>query len=240
MQSLIATAAMKPNDYAVVLPMSSEYPDTSFFYFKKDYDPVCKNTLVCFNFTKKDVNNKSWLDSLQHARLIFITGGDQERFMNIVRNTPVYTAIHTAYENGATVGGTSAGAALMSEHMITGNQLTDTSYSSTFPVVHTNNIEIKEGLGLLTSAIIDQHFIKRSRYNRLLSAIAKYPTLPCIGIDEATAIIVQGNKIKVSGESQVVVLQHPEGVQVTSKGLIKLKDLEFTIYTDGDEFMIGK
>ena len=160
--------------------------------------------------------------------------------MNIVRNTPVYTAIHIAYENGATVGGTSAGAALISEHMITGNQLTDTSYSSTFPVVHTNNIEIKEGLGLLTTAIIDQHFIKRSRYNRLLSAIAKYPTLPCIGIDEATAIVVQGNKIKVTGESQVILLQHPKGVQVTSKGLIKLKDLQFTIYTDGDEFMIGE
>ena len=124
--------------------------------------------------------------------------------------------------------------------MITGNQLTDTSYSGTFPVVHDNNIEIKEGLGLLASAIIDQHFIVRSRYNRLLSAIAKYPSLPCIGIDEAAAIIVQGNKVKVTGESQVIVLKHPEQVQITSKGLIKLKDLHFSVYTEGDEFLIGK
>ena len=128
----------------------------------------------------------------------------------------------------------------MSKYMITGNQLTDTSYSATFPVVHDNNIEIKEGLGLLSSAIIDQHFIVRSRYNRLLSAIAKYPSLPCIGIDEATAIIVQGNKVKVTGESQVIVLRHPEQVQITSKGLIKLKDLQFSVYTEGDEFSIGK
>ena len=240
MQTLIGTAGMKPQDYAVVLPMSSEYPDTSFFYFKEDYDPVCKNAIVCFNFTKETVNNKSWLDSLQHARLIFITGGDQLRFMNIVVNTPVYQAIHSAYKNGATVGGTSAGAAVMSKYMITGNQLTDTSYSGTFPVVHDNNIEIKEGLGLLASAIIDQHFIVRSRYNRLLSAIAKYPSLPCIGIDEATAIIVQGNKVKVTGESQVIVLKHPEQVQITSKGLIKLKDLQFSVYTEGDEFLIDK
>ena len=77
MQTLIGTAGMKPQDYTVVLPMSSEYPDTSFFYFKEDYDPVCKNAIVCFNFTKETVNNKNWLDSLQHARLIFITGGDQ-------------------------------------------------------------------------------------------------------------------------------------------------------------------
>ena len=240
MQTLIGTAGMKPQDYAVVLPMSSEYPDTSFYYFKEDYDPVCKNAIVCFNFTKQNSNNKNWLDSLQHARLIFITGGDQLRFMNIVLNTPIYQAIHTAFKNGATIGGTSAGAAVMSKYMITGNQLTDTSYSGTFPVVHDNNIEIKEGLGLLSSAIIDQHFIVRSRYNRLLSAIAKYPSLPCIGIDEATAIIVQGNKVKVTGESQVIVLKHPEQVQITSKGLIKLKDLQFSVYTEGDEFNIGK
>jgi cyanophycinase len=240
MQTLIGTADMKPQDYAVVLPMSSEYPDTSFFYFKEDYDPVCKNAIVCFNFTRETVTNKSWLDSLQHARLIFITGGDQLRFMNIVLNTPVYQAIHNAYKNGATIGGTSAGAAVMSKYMITGNQLTDTSYSATFRVVHDNNIEIKEGLGLLTSAIIDQHFIVRSRYNRLLSAIAKYPLLPCIGIDEATAIIVQRDKVKITGESQVIVLKHPEQVQITSKGLIKLKDLQFSVYTEGDEFIIGK
>ena len=240
MQTLIGTAGMKPQDYAVVLPMSSEYPDTSFFYFKEDYDPVCKNTIVCFNFTKQNVNKKTWLDSLQHARLIFITGGDQLRFMNIVFNTPIYQAIHKAYQNGATIGGTSAGAAVISKYMITGNQLADTSYSATFSVVHDNNIEIKEGLGLLSSAIIDQHFIVRSRYNRLLSAIAKYPSLPCIGIDEATAIIVQGNKVKVTGQSQVIVLRHPEQVQITSRGLIKLKDLQFSVYTEGDEFSIGK
>ena len=83
MQTLIGTAGMKPQDYAVVLPMSSEYPDTSFYYFKEDYDPVCKNAIVCFNFTKETANNKSWLDSLQHARLIFITGGDQLRIMTL-------------------------------------------------------------------------------------------------------------------------------------------------------------
>jgi cyanophycinase len=240
MQTLIATAGMKMGDYAVVLPMSSEYPDTSFYYFREDYDPVCKNLIVCFNFTKQTSENKSWLDSLERARLIFITGGDQARFMNIVLNTPIYRAIHKAYKNGATIGGTSAGAAVMSKYMITGNQLTDTSYSSTFPVVHDNNVEIKEGLGLLSSAIIDQHFIVRSRYNRLLSAIAKYPSLPCIGIDEATAIIVRGNKVKVAGESQVIVLKHPEQVKITSRGLIKLKDLQFSIYTEGDEFSISQ
>jgi cyanophycinase len=153
-------------------------------------------------------------------------------------NTAVHKAIQKAYTNGATIAGTSAGAAVMSRDMITGSELTDTSYYSTFRKIHSNNIEIKEGLGLLTSAVIDQHFIVRSRYNRLISALARYPFYCCIGIDEATAIIVQGNKVKVVGESQVIVMRKPDQLKITSKGLIKWKDIQFSIYTDGDEFTI--
>lgn len=240
MKSLLAVAAMRPTDYVVVLPMSSESPDTSYHYFKTDLEPVCNNLIVNFNFTKEKVNNKNWLDSLEKAKLIFITGGDQDRFMNIVLNTPVQKAIYKAYQNGATIAGTSAGAAVMSKDMITGNELTDTTYRPTFRKIHHNNIEIKEGLGLLTSAIIDQHFIVRSRYNRLLSALAKYPSYSCIGIDEETAIIVYRNKVKVTGQSQVIVLRKPEQLKISAVGLIKLKDIQFSIYTDGDEFVIDK
>jgi cyanophycinase len=220
--------------------MSSESPDTSYYYFKTDIETVCSNAIVNFNFTREKVNKKSWLDSLEHAKLVFITGGDQNRFMNTVLNTPVYKAIHKAYANGATIAGTSAGAAVISRSMITGNELTDTSYHATFSKIQYNNIEIKEGLGLLDSAVIDQHFIVRSRYNRLLSVLARYPFYYCIGIDEATAIIVQGNKVKVTGESQVIVMKKPEQLKITSMGLIKWKDIEFSIYTSGDEFFINQ
>ncbi|MEP7377159.1 MAG: cyanophycinase [Chitinophagaceae bacterium] len=239
LKSLLATAAMDKKDYVVVLPMSSAEPDTSYFYFKADLGPFCRNAIVNFNFTKEKVNNKSWLDSLEKAKLIFITGGDQDRFMNAVLNTPVYDAIHKAYANGATIAGTSAGAAVMSKYMITGNELTDTVYHATFRKLENENIEIKPGLSLLTNAVIDQHFIVRSRYNRLLSALAKYPLLTCIGIDEATAIIVHQNKIKVSGQSQVVVMRKPEGLTFTKTKLVKLKDIYFSIYTDGDEFTLN-
>src|SRR5947207_8472291 len=70
MQSLLNTAALGAKDYAVVLPMSSENPDTSYYYFKKDFQPVSSRPLVNFNFTAQNVNNKNWLDSLQHAKLI--------------------------------------------------------------------------------------------------------------------------------------------------------------------------
>ena len=237
MKQLVATALINANDYIAVLPMSTSEPDTSYFYIKQDFNKVCTNKIISFNFTKNDVNKTTWLDSIRKAKLIYITGGDQSRFMNIVLHTPIQTAIQTAYKNGATIAGTSAGAAMMSHYMITGNQLLgDTSYESTFPKLWNNNLEIKEGLSLIDSAIIDMHFVARSRYNRLLTAIAKYPTLPCIGIDESTAIIVHDNMIKVVGASQVIVFSNPQNLQTTNNGFIKFDDIKMSIYTEGDSF----
>lgn len=238
MQALNKTAALKENDFAVVLPMSGAAPDTSFYYFKEDWKLVSDKAIYNFNFTPGKTNNNDWLDSLKKAKLIFITGGDQDRFMKVVLNTPVYDAIHEAYKNGATIAGTSAGAAVMSKYMITGNQLTDTVYRPTFRKLVAGNIEFKTGLALISNAIIDQHFVVRSRYNRLLSALAAYPSLACIGIDEETAIIVQGNKISVAGTGQVIVIKQPVDLKITATKLVKFKNVQFSIYTDGDGFLL--
>lgn len=98
------------------------------------------------------------------------------------------------------------------------------------------NLDLQEGLGLVNSAIIDQHFVVKSRYNRLLSALAKFPNYPCIGIDEATAIIVQGNKVTIAGDGQVIVFRNPKGLRFTREGLIKFTDLQMSIFTVGDTF----
>jgi len=239
MQQLVTTAQLTSNDYIAFLPMATEEPDTSYFYIKEDFAPVCKSKVINFNFTKNDIDRKAWLDSVQHAKLIYLGGGDQSRFMNIALHTPIQTAIQEAYKNGATVAGTSAGAAMMTHYMITGNQLLgDTTYESTFPKLWANNLEITEGLSLIDSVIIDMHFVARSRYNRLLTAIAKFPTLPCIGIDEGTAIIVHDNKVKVAGESQVIVFSKPEHLQITKEGVIKFGDVKMSIYTAGDAFQL--
>ncbi len=240
MQSMLNTAQLGKQDYIIVLPMASAETDTAYFYFKKSLNNLTNQPIVNLNFTADNQNNKNWLDSLKGAKLIFIAGGDQSRFMKTVLNSPIYDAIHQAYKNGATIAGTSAGAAVMSKYMITGRELRgDTTYNSTFKKVWDKNIEFTEGLGLINSAIIDQHFIARSRYNRLLSALAQFPDWPSIGIDEATAIIVQGNKVSVAGESQVVVLSKPKDLKITDKGLIKFKNVQFSIYTAGDVFSLN-
>lgn len=238
MQQMLNTANLKPKDYIIVLPMSSEAPDAGFEFLTTQLKKMTNHQMRNFNFSKHDVNDKKWIDSLAGAKLIYILGGDQSRFMKVVIGTPVYTAIHKAYNNGATIAGTSAGAAVMSKYMITGTQLLDTVYKETFNKLWDKNIEFAEGLGLLQHTIIDQHFLKRNRYNRLVSALAAHPDLICVGIDESTAIIVHGDKATVAGESQVVRMANPKNLQKTKKGLLKFNQAEFGVFTAGDVILI--
>ena len=235
MQQMLNTANLKPNDYIIVLPMSSEVPDAGFEFFATQMKKLKEGVVIKnFNFAKHEVNDKKWIDSLTGAKLIYILGGDQNRFMKVVLGTPVYTAIHKAYNNGSTIGGTSAGAAVMSKYMITGQHLIDTAAKDGFNKLWDKNIEFSEGLGLLRNTIIDQHFIKRNRYARLISSLAAHPEMTCLGIDESTAVIVHGNKATIAGNSQVIRLAKPKNLKATDKGLLKFSQAEFGIFTAGD------
>ena len=238
MKAMMETAQLAPNDYVAVLPMSGEEPDTSYYYFKWDIELYCKNTIANLNFTKETANDKKLLDSLLGAKLIFITGGDQNRFMEIVLGTPIYDVIHKAYQNGSVISGTSAGAAVMSKYMITGNQLLDTTYYSTFYSIVDNNIEFKEGLGLAENIIVDQHFVARSRYNRLFSAMSEYPGILCVGIDEATALVIHGKIASVAGESQVVYMKNRGNISRDKNNYLRFENVRIKIFVPGDRFKI--
>lgn len=239
MKAMVDAAHLGKDDYIAVLPMSSADKDSSVFYFRKSVEPVCSNPVVNLNFTPSTVSVRSRLDSLEKAKLIFITGGQQTRFMKVVLNTPVFAAIHKAFSNGALIAGTSAGAAVMSEKMITGKQLLpEKSGGEGFTMVKAGNVEFEKGLGLITSAIIDQHFIVRSRYNRLLSALHDFPELTCIGIDESTAILVEGKNVSVTGEGQVIVLSNPGGVTVSGDHVIGMKEVRLSLFVQGDRFRL--
>jgi len=234
---LVKTAEMRRNDFIVVLPMATTIPDSAFKSISQQLSKACSNKV--YNFKNLRADDPTWLDSIGTAKIIYIPGGDQNRFMDAVKNTPIINSIERAYKNGSTIAGTSAGAAVMSKYMITGNQLVgDSTYSATFNKLVDKNIEFKEGLGLLDSIIIDQHFVKRSRYNRLISALNAHPNYDCIGIDESTAIIVHQNMVKIVGEGQVIKMSKPVNLRVNEVGLIKFQDLNFSIFTDGDSFYL--
>ena len=126
----------------------------------------------------------------------------------------------------------------MSQVMITGNQKLETKYQETFDNIRHNNLETAPGLGLVKTAIIDQHFLKRSRYNRLFSALVDFPKLTGIGIDESTAIIVVGNTATVVGDSEVIVVRKPIGVQKHGNNLVSIQQLQMGIYVENQTFKI--
>jgi cyanophycinase len=158
--------------------------------------------------------------------------------MEAVRETPILEALKEAYANGAVISGTSAGAAVMSRRMITGNQLRYPDTDGGFTTIESDNIEIGEGLGFLQNVIIDQHFIKRERLNRLIAASLENPDQICVGIDESTAIVVEGEFATVVGISQVVVLRNKLKKTNTNGSLLGTESLEMSVYLPGDRFRL--
>lgn len=237
-ERIIAEAGLRNGGYGVILPMSSSEPDSAVWYAKQQFVKKGLTNIRGLHFEKGAQPAPAKLDSLRKARLIYISGGDQNRFMEVVAGTEIEKAIHQAFKNGSLIGGTSAGAALMSEQMITGNELKHPDYSSTFRNIEAENIEIKKGLGLISNAIIDQHFVKRSRHNRLITAVIEYPGVKGIGIDESTAILVSGNEAEVVGESQVLVWENPKRSKEVRNGLLAAKGLVLSVYLAGEKFRL--
>jgi cyanophycinase len=126
----------------------------------------------------------------------------------------------------------------MSEKMLTGDGRIDTVYANTYSVLWKGNLEIAEGLGLLDSVIIDQHFVARSRYNRLISAVIEMPGYQAVGIDESTAILVSQGKATVVGASQVINIGAPQHVLHPGDTLLNAHDISVDIFIPGDVFDI--
>lgn len=237
-EKMVSTAELKASDYIVVLPMATSEPEESIAYISEQISASSKHKITAFNFSRQQADhNQSWIDSVQNARLIYVTGGDQNKFMDVVRGTKLYDALHKAYQNGATIAGTSAGAAMMSQVMITGEQKED---ARSIQSVSLDNIITSTGMGFLKSAIIDQHFIIRSRYNRLISVLLDYPTHTLIGVDEGTAIVVHGQNVQVVGDSQVVVMSKPKNIKVNKNKKVSFNDARISLFTNGEYFKLQK
>ncbi|HEX6983701.1 MAG TPA: cyanophycinase [Balneolaceae bacterium] len=239
-QKMIKESGIREGGYGIVLPMSSSVPDTSAYYGMLQFQELGIENMHAFNFADSNLKSvDAKLDSLRNATLVYIPGGVQGRFMKAVYNTPgLEKAIKEAYAKGALIAGTSAGAAIMSEIMITGDQKNYPEYTSTFYHLEKGNIITAEGLGLITGVIIDQHFIARARNNRLLTAIMEFPGHIGIGIDESTAIVVQGAKVKVVGKSQVIVYRNLSGSAHVQNGKIASQNIRLDIYLPGETFSI--
>ncbi len=168
--------------------------------------------------------------AVAESTLIWFPGGDQNRLTKAMENTGVPEAIRKRYLEGATVAGTSAGAAVMSGVMITGDadlQSLTVGATKTTP-----------GLGLNEFVIFDQHFLKRQRQNRLISLVLENPLLLGVGIDEQTAVVVTGNTFEVIGKSSVVVVD-ARGAAIEKRAVGQVaaaRDIKMHVLTAGMKF----
>ena len=233
---MIKEAGLKSGETVAIFPHASEEQDSSFYYAKQQFEKRNLKALDCA-FKKDEKLSPSKLDSLKTAKLIYIGGGDQVRFMEIINSNPeVKNLLKSAYQNGKMIAGTSAGAAVMSEVMITGNQLKYKDYENTFDNIEIKNVETKQGLGFIKTAVIDQHFVVRSRYNRLLSLIIENPTYKGIGIDEGTAILVKNGAAEVVGRAQVIVFKNPKQSKKLNGDKLGAKGITLDIYLNREKF----
>jgi len=171
---------------------------------------------------------------------IWFTGGDQTLVTPVLLGTATLAAMQARYRAGAVVGGTSAGAAVMSDSMLTGNQRPpgDTLgyYGDEFPVIARGVIEIVPGLGFLSGVIVDQHFVRRERHNRLLAVTLERPTLIGVGIDESTALEVRPDGVwTIRGEGSVVVYD-ARAARITSRHGLGAAEVRLHVLPAGATF----
>jgi len=149
--------------------------------------------------TRRDCQEAGRLQRLGEASGIFFTGGNQLRLTTLLGGTPVAKLIRTRNAHGVTVGGTSAGASILSEHMI--------AFGDEGASVISGSVRLAPGLGLTNRFIIDQHFRQRDRLGRLLTAIAYNPFAVGIGLDEDTAAFIGPDEtVEVEGSGGVTVV----------------------------------
>jgi cyanophycinase len=199
----------------VVIPTASRLHETGPRYEKLFRDIGAARVTVMDFDTRRDCHEPGRLQRLEEASGVFFTGGNQLRLTTLLGGTPVAKLIRTSNAQGVTVGGTSAGASILSEHMI--------AFGDEGSSVISGSVRLAPGLGLTNRFIIDQHFRQRDRLGRLLTALAYNPFAVGIGLDEDTAAFIGPDEtVEVEGSGGVTVVDASEvsysSMDVVSEG----------------------
>jgi cyanophycinase len=204
----------------LVLPWASGEPKESCEAILQELAPHTPGEALCGPHATLDAKGKAVpldaerkkaaLDGLARATGVFFTGGDQARIMDVLADPELLAALKARFAAGVVFGGTSAGAAVMSLRMITGE--------GDFTVIEGDRVEVRPGLGLVEGVIVDQHFVKRQRENRLFGLVLSHPEERGVGIDEDTALLVSGgHRAEVVGKGPVMLVdaKGPDRLEIT-------------------------
>jgi cyanophycinase len=196
----------------VVLPMASESGAESGAEKAADYRKLGAQA-VSLNLARTDAAADTVARILGQATGIWFPGGDQNRLTAAILGTAVLDSIRSRFRHGAVVGGTSAGAAVMSDPMISGDERRPggsrppSDSSDGWMTIDREDVVLVPGFGLLPPNVtVDQHFLRRRRHNRLISVVLERPNFVGIGIDESTALVVPPSGAwEIIGASQAVI-----------------------------------
>lgn len=186
-----------PSAPIVIIPTAGggeEYDQ--YFRGRRPFEAAGARDITILHTTDPDVaNTDAFVEPLLDARGVWFTGGRQWRLADSYLDTRVHDALWAVLDRGGVIGGSSAGASIQGSYLVRGDTRTNTIMMGDHEV----------GLGFLKGVGIDQHLLRRNRQFDLIEVIRAKPDLLGIGIDENTAIVVQGDRFEVVGESYTVI-----------------------------------
>lgn len=194
---------------------------------------------------RDNANSEAVAREIEKLDGIWFVGGDQTRYVNTLlkdgKETPVLRAIWKIYEEGAVLGGSSAGAAIMTAPMISGGTSFDALLRGiTYEDDGSPRLFITKGLGFFKGYIVDQHFSRRGRFARLLVAMADQNIKKGFGIDENTALIVKRmEEIEVVGMGGVFLLDLSEASAEKVGGTWSFERVRISYFEKGDKFELS-
>jgi cyanophycinase len=225
----------------VVLPMASAGGAKSGAEKAAAFARMGAASAVSMQLAREDAGADSVARFLGQATGIWFPGGDQNRLTAAIIGTAVLDSIRSRYRRGAVVGGTSAGAAVMSDPMIGGDERRpggarpDTT--DAWMTIDRDDVVLVPGFGLLPSVTVDQHFLRRRRHNRLISVVLERPTVVGVGIDESTALVVSPSGTwEVIGASQAVVYDARRSALTPAGATLGAADVRLHVLPPGSRF----
>ncbi len=176
-----------PNARLLMILWATSYPKESLESLQEDFGALHPGSIEAAPVQPLTPESRAeFLKQLAAATGVFFSGGDQARVMDVLKDTGLLDAIRSKHAGGTVFGGTSAGAAVMSKIMITGE--------GDFTVLDGTKVDTREGLDLIHGVIVDQHFLKRQRQNRLFGLLLLNPQQLGVGVNEDAAVLVTDSR----------------------------------------------
>ena len=237
-ERFIELAGGKEKAKIAVFPMASQKADEEAIEVVEDFQKLgAEAHLVKISHNR--ANRESTARYIEQFTGYWFTGGDQSRLAGFLLETKSLASIDRRYREGAVVGGTSAGASVMSSVMLTGKRRTRRNPEEEELQNIVRGIqEVSEGFGFFNGAIVDQHFMHRARYNRLISAVLDHPRLLGVGIDEETALLVHPDGLwEVLGDNYVKIFDARRSRIIDDDGpMAKASDIRMHVLPAGSTF----